>query len=61
MAVIVTVMNANLFTLAAKYYNDATQWILIARANGLSDPFVTGPVTLVIPANQPPTGGLPVQ
>lgn len=61
MATVITLMNANLFALAAKYYNDATQWILIARANGLADPFVAGPITLVIPANQTPTGGLPTQ
>lgn len=61
MATKIIVMNANLFALAARYYNDATQWIVIAQANGLSDPFVAGPVTLIIPANTVPTGGLPVQ
>lgn len=61
MAMVVTVMNTNLFALAAKYYNDATQWILIARANGLSDPFIAGPVVLVIPDNTAATGGLPAQ
>lgn len=61
MATTITVMNANLFALAAQYYQDATQWILIALANGLDDPFVTGPVTLTIPDNTAPTGGLPVQ
>ena len=61
MATKVTVMNTNLFALAAQYYNDATQWIVIALANGLTDPFVQGPVALVIPDNPAPTGGLPVQ
>lgn len=61
MATTITVMNANLFELAAKYYQDATQWILIALANSLTDPLVVGPVTLVIPDNAAPTGGLPVQ
>lgn len=61
MATKITVMNANLFALAAQYYNDATQWVIIALANGLKDPFVPGQVTLTIPANATPTGGLPVQ
>ena len=61
MATTITVMNANLFVLAAQYYQDATQWILIALANGLDDPFVAGPVTLTIPDNTASTGGLPVQ
>lgn len=61
MATKITVMNANLFALAAKYYQDATQWIVIAQANGLKDPFVAGQVTLIIPADAAPTGGLPVQ
>lgn len=61
MATQIIVMNANLFALAAKYYNDATQWIVIAQANGLIDPFVQGQMTLVIPAAAVPTGGLPVQ
>lgn len=61
MATQIIVMNANLFALAAKYYNDATQWIIIAQANRLSDPFVPGQVVLNIPANAAPTGGLPVQ
>lgn len=57
----VTVMSANLFALAAKYYGDATQWIIIAQANGLTDPFVAGPITLIIPDNTAATGGLPAQ
>lgn len=61
MAVKVIVMNANLFALAAKYYNDATQWVVIARANGINDPFVLGQRTLVIPTNVQATGGLPLQ
>lgn len=61
MATKVTVMNENLFALAAKYYSNATQWIVIAQANGLQDPFVAGPVILTIPDNAAPTGGLPVQ
>lgn len=61
MATKITVMKANLFALAATYYGDATQWIIIAQANGLTDPFVEGPVTLVIQDETTPTGGVPVQ
>lgn len=61
MATRITLMSVNLFALAAQYYGDATQWIVIALANGLTDPFVAGPITLTIPANTTPTGGLPVQ
>lgn len=61
MAVKVIAMNANLFALAAKYYNDATQWVVIARANGINDPFVLGQRALVIPTNVQATGGLPLQ
>lgn len=54
---IVTVAGGNLFALAAKYLNDATQWIRIAQANGLSDPVLRGVVTLVIPSVDPAAGG----
>lgn len=61
MATKITIMNANLFALAAQYYNDATQWIVIAQANGLTDPFLAGQMTLIIPANTAATGGLATQ
>ncbi len=53
----ITVSGGNLFALAAKYLNDATQWIRIARANGLRDPNVTGLQVLVIPPVDPTAGG----
>ncbi len=46
---IVTVAGGNLFALAAKYLNDATQWIRIAQANSLRDPVLTGVNSLTIP------------
>ncbi len=52
-----TVAGGNLFALAAKYLADATQWIRIAQANGLSDPVITGVVTLVIPPVDASAGG----
>lgn len=38
----ITVTNTSLFQLAAKYYGDANQWVTIAEANGLTDPYVQG-------------------
>jgi len=53
----VTVLGGNLFQLAAVYLADATQWIRIAQANGLSDPVLTGLVELTIPPVDPTAGG----
>jgi hypothetical protein len=52
----VTVSAANLFQVAADELGDATQWTRIARINGLVDPFITGIVTLKIPAVDPTAG-----
>jgi nucleoid-associated protein YgaU len=54
---VVTVAGGNLFALAAKYLNDATQWIRIAQANNLRDPVLAGVVTLTIPAVNAAAGG----
>jgi hypothetical protein len=53
----ITVVGGNLFQLAAQYLNDATQWVRIARANGLSDPQLNGVMILVIPPVDPTAGG----
>lgn len=47
----------NLFRVAAVYLDDATQWVRIAQLNGLSDPMLTGVVTLKIPATNKTAGG----
>ena len=47
---VVLAAGTNLYALAAQHYGDATQWDRIARANGLTDPFLSGVVSLVIPA-----------
>ena len=47
---VVTVAGGNLFALAAQYLGDATQWNRIAILNGISDPFITGIVTLKLPS-----------
>lgn len=54
---VVVVAGGNLFALAAQYLNDATQWIRIAQANGLSDPVLQGVNTLVIPPVNAAAGG----
>ena len=53
----ITVTGGNLFQVAAQQLGDATQWIRIAQANGLSDPMLMGLVTLSIPATDPAAGG----
>jgi hypothetical protein len=52
-----TVAGGNLFRIAAQQLNDATQWIRIAQLNGLSDPMLTGVVTLLIPDIDTNAGG----
>jgi len=56
----ITVNNVSLYTLAAKYYGDATQWTTIANANNLTDPQVpAGMVTkLIIPSISTSSGGI---
>lgn len=56
---VVTIAGGNLFAIAAKYMGDATKWYQIAQLNGLSDPEITGVVTLTIPQlNTPSNGGI---
>lgn len=55
-----TVIGGDLYRIAAEAYGDATQWYRIAAANGLTDPLVAGPITLIIPdpTAQPTNGGI---
>ena len=58
----ITVAGGNLFAIAAVELGDATQWIRIAQLNNLSDPVLTGVVTLQIPDRDPgATGGIAKQ
>jgi nucleoid-associated protein YgaU len=58
----ITVAGGNLFAIAAAELGDATQWIRIAQLNNLSDPMLTGVVTLQIPDRDPSaTGGIAQQ
>jgi hypothetical protein len=52
-----TTAGGNLFRIAAEQLADATQWLRIAQLNGLSDPMLTGLVTLAIPDPDPNAGG----
>jgi nucleoid-associated protein YgaU len=56
----ISVNNVSLFTLAAKYYGDATRWTTIASANNLTDPQIQGGVAIniIIPSVSTNTGGL---
>ncbi len=53
---IITVAGGDLYRIALEQFGDATAWVAIARANGLSDPALQGVVRLVIPASK--TGGV---
>ena len=46
------VAGGNLYQIAREL-GDATQWIRIAQLNDLSDPMLSGVVTLIIPAPDP--------
>jgi hypothetical protein len=54
---IVTVTGGNLFQIAAQYLQDATQWIRIAQLNAISDPWLSGLVTLTLPEVNIAAGG----
>lgn len=53
----ITVAGGNLFQIAAQQLDDATQWLRIAQLNGLSDPFLSGVVHLLIPDKDKDAGG----
>ncbi|MDE2470434.1 MAG: hypothetical protein KGL35_17235 [Bradyrhizobium sp.] len=53
-----TVAGGNLYGIAANAYGDASGWTGIAKANGLSDPLVSGLQTLHIPPALDTAGGL---
>jgi hypothetical protein len=53
----ITVAGGNLFQIAAQRLGDATQWIRIAQLNGISDPMLSGVVTLLLPDVNPNAGG----
>jgi hypothetical protein len=59
---VLTVTNANLYRIAAEEYGDATQWTVIANANGLTDPMIEATLTLTLGSdnsNQMTITGIP--
>lgn len=52
-----TFINPNLYEIAAQFYNDATKWNVIAQANNVNTPFLTGQYLLAIPDNTTPSNG----
>jgi hypothetical protein len=52
-----TTAGGTLFHIAARELGDATQWIRIAQLNDLSDPMLSGVVTLRLPDTDPGAGG----
>jgi hypothetical protein len=52
----VTVAGGTLFRVALIELGDATQWDRIAAANGLTDPWLAGVVTLIVPARDATAG-----
>ena len=57
----IVVAGGNLYQIAAQQLGDATQWIRIAQLNDLSDPMLSGVVTLIIPDPNSNAGGGIVQ
>lgn len=56
----INVSGGNLWQIAARELGDATQASRIAALNGITDPFLTGQVTLLLPpVDATQTGGLP--
>ncbi len=54
-----TVSGTSLYKVSEQEYGDATQWGVIARANGLVDPQIQGVKTLTVPNSAgPATGGI---
>jgi nucleoid-associated protein YgaU len=45
----ITVTGGNLFDIANRFLGDATLWYVIAGASGISDPWLSGLTTIMIP------------
>jgi hypothetical protein len=52
------VAGGNLYQIAEQQYGDATAWTAIAKANGLTDPFIQGSAILTIPPLSDQSGGI---
>lgn len=47
---VLNVAGGNLFAIAAEQYGDATEWTTLAKANGLTSPFLDGAQSLAVPS-----------
>jgi len=54
---IIMVTGGNLFQIAGQYLGDATQWVRIAQLNDITDPWLSGLVTLLLPDIDASAGG----
>lgn len=54
----ITVAGGTLFDVAAAHYGDPAKWPVLAKANNLTDPNLSGVVTLKVPKIAYDTGGL---
>lgn len=54
---VITVAGGTLFDVAMRYLGDATQWVRIAALNDLSDPWLSGLITLNLPEVDNAAGG----
>jgi L-ascorbate metabolism protein UlaG (beta-lactamase superfamily) len=52
----ISLTGSNLFDIANRWLGDATLWYVIAGANGISDPWLNGLTTLIIPDTANATG-----
>jgi hypothetical protein len=52
-----TTAGGNLFRIAAEQLEDATQWVRIAQLNAITDPMLSGLVTLSLPDPDSTAGG----
>jgi hypothetical protein len=52
------IAGGNLFQIAQNQYGDALAWTALARANGLTDPFVQGSAILSVPPRPDNAGGV---
>ncbi len=53
----IQVAGGNLYRIAMVYLGDATQWVRIAQLNGLTDPMLSGTMSLRIPNRDASAGG----
>jgi hypothetical protein len=54
----VTTTNPNLYQIAATEYGDPTKWTIIANANGVTDPMLSGTRTIIVPEDTAESGGV---